>query len=224
MLSRRGFLIGAGGLLTAAFMKDARAFIRRNEAPLLAAPPRTAHTLYWEWPDGLDEPQLFLDVEPIANAPEPPTWREFLSSMVDAKDYTASEIKLRFEQLGFHRGQLDQEMDALWWEMHYDRISGPLARAYHLLDKLDLGPDLGRTAGGPHLQFMEGGGNMFDYSLHAHASDMLALSLLQARLIDLNLPVKIEEWRMIELLYLLFLPPPYSTPIRDRNGTLRVGY
>jgi hypothetical protein len=66
MLSRRGFFIGAGGLLTAAFMMDARAFIRRNDAPLLAAPLRTAHTLYWEWPDGLDEPQLFLDEEPLA--------------------------------------------------------------------------------------------------------------------------------------------------------------
>jgi hypothetical protein len=133
--------------------------------------------------------------EPEATAPEPPTWRVFLNSMIDPRDYTASEIKLRLEQLGFERGQLDEEMDASWWEMHYDRISGPLARAYHLLDNIDLGPDLGRMAGGPHLQFMEGGGNQFDYSLHAHASDMLALSLLQARLIDLRLPIKIEEWK-----------------------------
>jgi hypothetical protein len=35
----------------------------------------------------------------------------------------------------------------------------------------------------------------FRYSLHAHASDMLALSLLQARLIDLQLPIKLEEWK-----------------------------
>jgi hypothetical protein len=31
MLSRRGFLIGTGGLLTIAFVSDARAFIRRKE-------------------------------------------------------------------------------------------------------------------------------------------------------------------------------------------------
>ena len=31
MLSRRGFLIGTGGLLTMAFVSDARAFIRRKE-------------------------------------------------------------------------------------------------------------------------------------------------------------------------------------------------
>src|SRR5215472_7143125 len=141
MLSRRGFLIGTGGLLTMAFVSDARAFIRRKEAPLLAAPPRTAHTLYWDWPDGLDEPQLFLDGEPEVIAPEPPTWRVYLNRMVDATDYTASEIKLRLEQIGVERGQLDEEMDGSWWEMHYDRISGPSAKAYRLLDKIELGLD-----------------------------------------------------------------------------------
>ena len=193
MFSRRGFLIGTGGLLTMAFVSDARAFIRRKEAPLLAPPLRTAHTLYWDWPDGLDEPQLFLDDEPEVIAPEPPTWREFLKSL-DAKDYTASGIKLRLEQIGFEPSQLDEEMDESWWEMHYDRISGPSAKAYRLLERIDLGPDLGRRGDGPHLQFREGGGNQFDYSLHAHASDMLALSLLQARLIDLHLPIKVERW------------------------------
>ena len=194
MFSRRGFLIGTGGLLTMAFVSDARAFIRRKEAPLLAAPPRTAHTLYWDWPDGLDEPQLFLDDQPEVIAPEPPTWREFLKTL-DAKDYTASGIKLRLEQIGFEPSQLDEEMDESWWEMHYDRISGPSAKAYRLLERIDLGPDLGRRGDGPHLQFREGGGNQFDYSLHAHASDMLALSLLQARLIDLRLPIKVERWK-----------------------------
>ena len=191
--SMEGLLIGTGGLLTMAFVSDARAFIRRKEAPLLAAPPRTAHTLYWDWPDGLDEPQLFLDDQPEVIAPEPPTWREFLKSL-DAKDYTASGIKLRLEQIGFEPSQLDEEMDESWWEMHYDRISGPSAKAYRLLERIDLGPDLGRRGDGPHLQFREGGGNQFDYSLHAHASDMLALSLLQARLIDLHLPIKVERW------------------------------
>ena len=139
------------------------------------------------------QPQLFLDEEPEVIAPEPPTWRVFLSSTVDAEDYTASEIKLRLEQIGFEPSQLDEEMDESWWEMHYDRISGPSAKAYRLLERIDLGPDLGRRGDGPHLQFREGGGNPFDYSLHAHASDMLALSLLQARLIDLHLPIKVEN-------------------------------
>ena len=39
MVSRRGFLIGTGGLLTAAFVKDARSFVHRTE-PLLVPPLR----------------------------------------------------------------------------------------------------------------------------------------------------------------------------------------
>ena len=45
MLSRRGFLIGAGSLLTTAFVKDARAFVTRTNRPLLAAPDEVARTL-----------------------------------------------------------------------------------------------------------------------------------------------------------------------------------
>src|SRR3984957_193758 len=114
---------------------------------------------------------------------------------LDAKDYAVSDIKQRLEAIEFKPSQLDEEMDESWWEMHYDRISGPSAKAYRLLDKIDLGPDLGRRGDGPHLQFRGGAGNPFDYALHVHASDMLALSLLQARLIDLQLPIKVEEWK-----------------------------
>jgi hypothetical protein len=39
MLSRRGFLIGTGNLLTAAFVKDAQTFVSRTRRPLLKTPP-----------------------------------------------------------------------------------------------------------------------------------------------------------------------------------------
>ena len=45
--SRRGFLIGAGSLLTAAFVTDARSFIRRTSRPLLASPTQVTQTLHW---------------------------------------------------------------------------------------------------------------------------------------------------------------------------------
>src|SRR6478752_349425 len=73
--SRRGFLIGAGSLLTTAFVGDARAFIRRTSQPLLASPPQVSQTMYWyEIPD--EGYQLSLG-EWTMNAPPPPTWREF---------------------------------------------------------------------------------------------------------------------------------------------------
>jgi hypothetical protein len=83
-----------------------------------------------------------LDGEPEVTAPRPPTWRVFLNGLIDTKDYTANGIKLRVEQIGFETSQLDEEMDESWWEMHYDRISGPSAKAYRLLERIDLGPDL----------------------------------------------------------------------------------
>jgi hypothetical protein len=45
--SRRGFLIGAGSLLTTAFVSDARAFIRRTGEPLLVSPPQITQTICW---------------------------------------------------------------------------------------------------------------------------------------------------------------------------------
>jgi hypothetical protein len=54
MLSRRGFLIATGGLLTTAFVKDARSFTHRHIQPLLTSPPQVVETMYWcEIPDGL---------------------------------------------------------------------------------------------------------------------------------------------------------------------------
>jgi hypothetical protein len=41
--SRRGFLIGAGAVLTTAFVKDARSFIHRTSQPLLAPQGRARY-------------------------------------------------------------------------------------------------------------------------------------------------------------------------------------
>ena len=68
----------------------------------------------------------------------------------------------------------------------------PCAKAYSLLDDLDLGPNLNSRREGPHLGFEEGA-YPGDNSRWVQASGRLALSLLQARLIDLNLPMKVEE-------------------------------
>ena len=170
-------------------VREGRAGIHSSQGSASPGPPAT-HGAY----DGLDAPQLFLAEEPEVIAPEPPTWRVFLNSMVDTKDYTASEIKLRVEQIGFERGQLDEEMDGSWWEMHYDRYLAPPRRRIGCSTRSILVQTSAGGADGPHLQFMEDGGNQFDYSLHVHASDELALSLLQARLIDLQLPIKVERW------------------------------
>ena len=57
--------------------------------------------------------------------------------------------------------------------------------------KIDLGPrrDSGR---GPLLEFNEGS-HPGDNTFYVNAEDMLSLSLLRGRLIDLKLPIKIVE-------------------------------
>ena len=76
--SRRGFLIGAGSLLTAAFVSDARSFHLQDEPAPAGIAARIAQTLYWY--DGADEPEdgytLTLG-EWTMEPPPAPTWRKF---------------------------------------------------------------------------------------------------------------------------------------------------
>ena len=70
LLSRRGFLIGAGAMLTTAFVKDARSFIHRNNQPLMASLSRTVETMYWH---EIPEVGYQLTLGPWSIAPPPPT-------------------------------------------------------------------------------------------------------------------------------------------------------
>ena len=89
------------------------------------------------------------------------------------------------------RADFDKPVQRRYWEDWFDITGGPLARAYHLLQQIDLGPE--RNSGrGPLLEFNVGS-HPGDNTHYVNAKDMLSLSLLQARLIDLKLPIKIVE-------------------------------
>ena len=83
----------------------------------------------------------------------------------------------------------DEPVNGRYWYDWFDLEGGPCAKAYRLLDDLDLGPDLDSRAGraAPGVQK---GGLSRDNSRWVQASGKLALSLLQARLIDLRLPIE----------------------------------
>ena len=198
ILSRRGFLIGTAGLLTAAFVKDALLFHSQRRAhPLLAPPPRSCrHTVgcSWRW-DRTGEEVSRAWMGRLREVPwgPPPTWREFLKR-ADAKDYEREEFLEVLEEM--EPDQLDGQMDEFWWQCHFQMVSGPIAKAHHLLDKIDLGPELAPESDGSHLKFEpDWAGPIFWDGLFIAASDMVAVSLLQARLIDLKLPIKVEEWK-----------------------------
>lgn len=88
----------------------------------------------------------------------------------------------------------DDPVDERYWQDHFDLEGSPCARAYRLLSRLDLGPRLKSSRDGAQLVFQEGS-HPGDDSRWVEASDKLALSLLQARLIDLKLPISIVEGR-----------------------------
>ena len=96
------------------------------------------------------------------------------------------------EDWELHPSQLGDTMNRRAFEDFWDRVEGPLPQAYRLLKKLDLGPDFarsGRQAGS--IDFIEGG-HPGDDSLWVEIPDELSLSLLQARLIEMKLPIKVE--------------------------------
>jgi hypothetical protein len=185
--SRRGFLIGVGAVLTTAFVKDARSFIHRAREPLLVPPSQVAETLYWyEIPDE----GFQLTLGPWSFAPPPPTWREFFARE-GIPHRTEKEIEKICSSHRIEPADFDKPVKRRYWEDWFDITGGPLARAYHLLQAIDLGPvrDSGR---GPHLEFNVGS-HPGDDTHYVNAKDMLSLSLLQARLIDLKLPIKMAE-------------------------------
>ena len=163
--------------------------------PLLGQPPQVRHTLYWHMSEGSNAPLLCLDGSPHI-MPPPPTWREYLDSVCASLSRAAT-----FENVDMWRrvynvepDQLDLPMDAAKWQRDFDFINGPHARAssvlgaIHLgpaLDRIYLGPELGRGPRGeqrPHVNFNGPGIGDARCARWITASDMLALSLLQARL------------------------------------------
>ena len=140
--SRRGFLIGAGSLLTTAFVKDARSFIHRTSQPLLASPSQVVQTLHWY---ELDEGYR-LTLGPWMFPPTPPTWREFFVSE-GIPHQTDKEIEKICSWHSIEPGDFDKPVQRRYWEDWFESTGGPCARAYHLLEKLDLGPERNRGAG-----------------------------------------------------------------------------
>jgi hypothetical protein len=187
--SRRGFLIGAGNLLTAAFVADARSFIRRTSRPLLASPAQVTQTLHWY---DCAEDGYLLTLGPWAMEPPPaPTWREFFISEGIAHQTEADAEKIWSHHLIWPE-DYDKTMSERYWSDRFEMQDGPCAKAYGLLSAVDVGPRL-QSARGPLLEFHEGDHHPGDNSFRVNAKNQLSLSLLQARLIDLNMPIEVVE-------------------------------
>src|SRR3984957_8093965 len=83
MIDRRHFLIGAGALLTASFVRRASAFSKKRGRPLIVpAVQEPGETLYVYWQTDSEVANWRVSlgtVQPFA--PPPSTWREHLRSL-----------------------------------------------------------------------------------------------------------------------------------------------
>jgi hypothetical protein len=119
----------------------------------------------------------------------PRTWREYYTK-VEGRDLTKEA-----EMNRIWKEQLDEPMPDRSCQDAWDDLWSPDARAYQLLQELDLGPLHKRVGlrvwkGRLHFeQFLR----PFDNSRVVNAEDAVTLSLLQARLIELGLPYRLRE-------------------------------
>ena len=81
MTTRRSFLLGAGGLLTTAFVTRVQRHVRETARPLLLDPGSTDETLYlYDQQSWSDRNKWRLSLGPYVGdtEPPPPTWHEHL--------------------------------------------------------------------------------------------------------------------------------------------------
>jgi hypothetical protein len=209
MLSRRSFLIGTGGLLTASFVRKATSFSRKAVGPFLLPPARKPEeTLYvyrqdWkdyeaddygdnEYEDNEYDAKWRVSLGPNQPfAPPVPTWREHLRSLGHSLN-TKDDIERVCIQQGLLPEDLNKRLNGFGWQDAWDNFTGPQAKAFHLLKKLDLGAADSRLRQAGEIIFEEFGGAPGNSYTWVELKDDLTVSLLQARLVELNLPINVK--------------------------------
>jgi hypothetical protein len=87
--------------------------------------------------------------------------------------------------------ELDVRLSGFGWEDSWDNFTGPQAKAHHLLKGLDLGGAGSALRQAGQIIFEEFGGSPGNSYTWVELRDDLSVSLLQARLIELDLPINV---------------------------------
>jgi len=175
-ISRRQFIVGtAAGLILPSYFDRLFTVYENTGEALLEAPRNTAIDLI-----ALDRGDGTYQLnwgDPYAEPPEM-TVREY------AIRYFGSE-EVWLDCNGYEDDDFDRVMD--FWDVvdtwAYNDSSN--ARAYRLLEDLDLGPQLTGAGAVGEINFIDGACPGSDY-LGAHAPTQLDIALLQKRLNDLH--------------------------------------
>ena len=181
-ISRRQFILGtAAGLILPTYFDKIFAYFENTGEALLEVPQQAEIEMIASSELGGDAYELNLG-NPFQEPPEM-TVREY------AIRYFGSEAEW-LECNGYEDDDFDRVMD--FWEVidAWARSDSPNARAYRLLENLDLGPQLTGADAVGEIQFIDGPCPGSDY-LGAHAPSQLDIALLQKRLNDLETGVRI---------------------------------
>ena len=187
--SRRSFLISAGSALTAAFLKEARELALDTESPLLVPPPHEKRTLFFEEVD--DCWRLHLG-EPEFEIPEPPRLIDSIR-WLGTKLETQVQIDAYCTESGFTERELFDGMDGFEWESQWEHNFSSEARAFEFLETHDVVPN-GHTGRREGKIVFEAYPNPMSCARWVEVHDPLSLSLLQARLNELQLNTAIKAW------------------------------
>src|SRR5690242_19293684 len=141
-ISRRFFLIGSGAVVTSAFVKQAVRFVDRTSRPLLIKPDRVETELHYYQGFGDGDGALITlgewrDIEDVA---APTTWREYYAKVEGLKLDSQAQIDALCEARSIDNGQFYEPVPEQSWQNAWDYSWSPQARAYQLLQTLDLGP------------------------------------------------------------------------------------
>lgn len=193
-MERRQFLIGAGSILTTSFVSKAEMFLKEKKSVLpIIKKSDAAQTIYFI-DNGFD---FELRLNSIGFDFPYLTYREALEEYFGVwlpkdKPLKLSDYRELYYEHGITPKQLDEEADYDFYTDAWSRQDSPNAKAYHLLNSLDLFDDStgkGRLIGG--LNFIDGYHPGNDY-LGVRADDALSANLLQGRLLELNEDIYVE--------------------------------
>ena len=193
-VTRRSFLVGAGSIITAAFVKEAFAFtfdtrslMRTRHIAWRIDTPFWGNTIYCEpvenhWRLHWNTPQFEI--------PEPQLLIEnlrFHGSVLR----TQEQIDKLCDETGWSEEDLFSPMDDLSWEDQWEHNFSPEAQAFAFLEKHDVFPEGsdGRREG---KVVFESYPNPMSSARWVEVHDHLSLTLLQARLDELKLGPLLE--------------------------------
>jgi hypothetical protein len=121
-----------------------------------------------------------------------PTWRELLLEEGWAVNDPDQIPQILSERGMTTEEELDQSVCDECWEMAYGVTWSPMARAVRLLKRLKIGSNIIlKNQGIGQLNFCDGDVHPGSNNVWASVEDDLSVTLLQARLIELNQPTKI---------------------------------